>query len=167
MIDPRVYIVAGAVAIGFGAGWIVNGWRGDAQLANLKAAHNGIVAAANAATVAAFKNGEARRQVLETERDAIDLIKTAELKRTQDELQTLRDGVADGTIGLRVNATCPRSPSHVSAGPGAARVDDGAAARLTPDAEQNYFRLLDGLATMTKQVEGLQEIIRSRARARP
>ncbi|PQX58086.1 lysis protein, partial [Cronobacter sakazakii] len=39
-------------------------------------------------------------------------------------------------------------------------MDDGAAPRLTGDAEQNYFSLRDGIATVTKQLTGLQAYVR-------
>lgn len=162
MIDPRVYIVAGAVAVGAAGGWLVNGWRLGSELAGLQAAHNGLIAAANATTLAAVKAEQDRYKTREQERNNIDAGKTAELAKAQHELQTLRTGVADGSIGLRVAATCPRSTGDVparSSGPG---VDDGAAPELTADAQQAYYSLLENIATMTKQLEGLQELERLR-----
>lgn len=35
-------------------------------------------------------------------------------------------------------------------------MDDGSSPQLTADAELNYWRLRDGIATVTKQLTGLQ-----------
>lgn len=162
MIDPRVYLVAGAVALGAAGGWVINGWRLNAELSSLTTVHNGLIAAANATTLAAVNAEQARYKVRERERDDIDAAKTEQLTKAKDELQTLRTGVTNGSIGLRVAATCPRSAGNMparSSGPG---VDDGAAPELTADAQQAYFSLLEAIALMRSQLEGLQELERRR-----
>ncbi|EPC4825714.1 lysis protein [Salmonella enterica] len=88
---------------------------------------------------------------------ALDEKYTKELADAKAENDALRDDVAAGRRRLLVNATCPAMPTGKSTS--AARVDHAASATLTANAERNYWRLRDGIATVTKQLEGAQEYI--------
>ncbi|EGI0929658.1 lysis protein [Salmonella enterica] len=88
---------------------------------------------------------------------ALDARYTKELSDAKAENDALRDDVAAGRRRLLVNATCPAMPTGKSTS--AARVDNAASATLTANAERNYWRLRDGIATVTKQLEGAQEYI--------
>ncbi|HDY3404806.1 TPA: lysis protein [Salmonella enterica] len=87
----------------------------------------------------------------------LDARYTKELADAKAENDALRDDVAAGRRRLLVNATCPAVPTGKSTS--AARVDHAASATLTANAERNYWRLRDGIATVTKQLEGAQEYI--------
>ncbi|ECC6922374.1 lysis protein [Salmonella enterica] len=90
---------------------------------------------------------------------ALDAKYTKELADAKAENDALRDDVAAGRRRLYVNATCPTVPTGKStATPG---VDNAASATLTANAERNYWRLRDGIATVTKQIEGAQDYIRT------
>ncbi|EIY1193392.1 lysis protein [Salmonella enterica] len=90
---------------------------------------------------------------------ALDEKYTKELADAKAENDALRDDVAAGRRRLLVNATCPAMPTGKSTS--AARVDHAASATLTANAERNYWRLRDGIATVTKQLEGAQDYIRT------
>ena len=87
----------------------------------------------------------------------IDKHHTQELARANDEIEKLRADVASGRQRLHIAATCPKV-SRYNAG---TRVDDGAAPRLGSNAERDYFRLRRELTQMQKQLEGLQEYVKS------
>ncbi|EAT2219131.1 lysis protein [Salmonella enterica] len=90
---------------------------------------------------------------------ALDARYTKELSDAKAENDALRDDVAAGRRRLLVNATCPAVPTGKSTS--AASVDNAASATLTANAERNYWRLRDGIATVTKQLEGAQDYIRT------
>ncbi|ECC6921935.1 lysis protein [Salmonella enterica] len=92
---------------------------------------------------------------------ALDAKYTKELADAKDENDALRDDVAAGRRRLYVNATCPAAVRKTTATPG---VDHAASATLTANAERNYWRLRDGIATVTKQLEGAQDYIRTQCR---
>ncbi|EBY8971405.1 lysis protein [Salmonella enterica subsp. enterica serovar Java] len=87
----------------------------------------------------------------------LDARYTKELADAKAENDALRDDVAAGRRRLYVNATCPPAVRKTTAAPG---VDHAASATLTANAERNYWRLRDGIATVTKQLEGAQQYIR-------
>ncbi|HEA0262705.1 TPA: lysis protein [Salmonella enterica] len=92
---------------------------------------------------------------------ALDARYTKELADAKAENDALRDDVAAGRRRLYVNATCPATVRKATAAPG---VDHAASATLTANAERNYWRLRDGIATVTKQIEGAQDYIRTQCR---
>ncbi|HIF3071281.1 TPA: lysis protein [Salmonella enterica] len=90
---------------------------------------------------------------------ALDARYTKELADAKAENDALRDDVAAGRRRLFVNATCPAMPVGKTAS--TSGVDNAASATLTANAERNYWRLRDGIATVTKQLEGAQDYIRT------
>ncbi|EAX2462185.1 lysis protein [Salmonella enterica] len=94
---------------------------------------------------------------------ALDARYTKELADAKAENDALERDVADGRRRLLVNATCPAMPTGKSTlTPG---VDDAPAATLTANAERDYWRLRAGITTATKQIEGLQDYIRTQCLA--
>lgn len=88
---------------------------------------------------------------------ALDAKYTKELADAKAENDALRDDVAAGRRRLYVNATCTAAVRKATAAPG---VDHATSATLTANAERDYWRLRDGIATVTKQLEGAQQYIR-------
>ncbi|ECT1022829.1 lysis protein [Salmonella enterica] len=93
---------------------------------------------------------------------SLDAKYTQELADAKAENDALRDDVAAGRRRLYINATCHAVPTGKSTS--ATRVDNAASATLTANAERNYWRLRDGIATATKQLEGAQDYIRTQCR---
>ncbi|EPF2242736.1 lysis protein [Citrobacter werkmanii] len=87
---------------------------------------------------------------------ALDAKYTKELADANAENNRLRADVVAGKRRLQIAATCSRDETT-----GASGLADGSSPRLTADAELNYWRLRDGIATVTKQLNGLQEYVRT------
>ena len=87
---------------------------------------------------------------------ALDAKYTKELADAQAENDRLRSDVVAGKRRLQIAATCSKDETT-----GASGLVDGSSPRLTADAELNYWRLRDGIATVTKQLTGLQEYVRT------
>jgi len=87
---------------------------------------------------------------------ALDAKYTKELADAQAENDRLRADVVAGKRRLQIAATCSRDETT-----GASGLVDGSSPRLTADAELNYWRLRDGIASVTKQLTGLQEYVRT------
>ncbi|ELB6047221.1 lysis protein [Salmonella enterica] len=89
---------------------------------------------------------------------SLDAKYTQELADAKAENDALRDDVAAGRRRLYVNATCPAAVRKATPTPG---MDNATTATLTANAERDYWRLRDGIATVTKQIEGAQDYIRT------
>lgn len=87
---------------------------------------------------------------------ALDAKYTKDLADAKAENDRLRADVVAGKRRLQIAATCSKDGT-----PGTSGVVDGSSPRLTADAELNYWRLRDGIATVTKQLTGLQEYVRT------
>ena len=86
---------------------------------------------------------------------ALDAKYTKELADAQAENDRLRADVVAGKRRLQIAATCSKDETT-----GASGLADGSSPRLTADAELNYWRLRDGIASVTKQLTGLQAYVR-------
>lgn len=94
-------------------------------------------------------------QVRQREVAALDAKYTKELADAQENINQLERDVAAGKRRLQLNATCSKDETIGTSG-----LVDGSSPRLTADAELNYWRLRDGIATVTKQLTGLQAYVR-------
>ncbi|HDT5469376.1 TPA: lysis protein [Enterobacter kobei] len=95
-------------------------------------------------------------QIRQRDVAALDAKYTKELADAQAENDRLRADVVAGKRRLQIAATCSKDETTGSSG-----LVDGSSPRLTADAELNYWRLRDGIATVTKQLTGLQEYVRT------
>jgi len=86
---------------------------------------------------------------------ALDAKYTGELADAKAEIDRLRADVVAGKRRLQIAATCTANGEA-----GTSSMADGSSPRLTADAELNYWRLRDGIATVTKQLTGLQAYVR-------
>ncbi|EOV9030429.1 MULTISPECIES: lysis protein [Cronobacter] len=86
---------------------------------------------------------------------ALDAKYTKELADAQENIAQLERDVAAGRKRLQLYATCPANGA-----PGTTRVDDGTGPRLTDAAERDYWRLRNGIETLTSQLKGLQTYVR-------
>ena len=85
----------------------------------------------------------------------IDAQYVTEMNNAKSELEKMELGIANGTIGLRINATCP----GVSSTSGASSVGDAESPRLGNAAERDYFTLRDRIKKATNQISYLQDYI--------
>ncbi|EPV3655795.1 lysis protein [Citrobacter sedlakii] len=86
---------------------------------------------------------------------ALDAKYTKEISDANATIESLRADVSAGRKRLQVAATCANSTTRASS------MGDGESARLTADAELNYYRLRSGIDRITAQVNYLQEYIRT------
>ncbi|HFO7598825.1 TPA: lysis system i-spanin subunit Rz [Escherichia coli] len=80
-----------------------------------------------------------------------------EIKAIRSDIADLRSGIDSGAIRLHVNAI----PVRVSDPAGTASSIDGAACRLTPDAESAYLSLREQLKEKDAKITGLQDYIKT------
>lgn len=142
-------IIAVVVCIIVSLGWAVNHYRDNAityKDQRDKAAKN--ISTANAT----IKDMQVRQRDVA----ALDAKYTKELADAQAENDKLRADVVAGKRRLQIAATCSKDETA-----GASGLVDGSSPRLTADAELNYWRLRDGIDTVTKQLTGLQEYVRT------
>jgi prophage endopeptidase len=86
---------------------------------------------------------------------ALDAKYTQELADAQETINQLEHDVATGKRRLQLNATCKGDSTRTSG------MDDASSPRLTDSAERDYFTLRQRIETVTKQLTGLQEYVRS------
>ncbi|EDX0006180.1 lysis protein [Salmonella enterica] len=87
---------------------------------------------------------------------ALDAKYTKELADAKAENDRLRADVVAGKRQLQLRATCTANRT-----PGTSGMDAEFSPRLTADAELNYWRLRDGIDTVTKQLSGLQDYVKT------
>ncbi|EPP0920965.1 lysis system i-spanin subunit Rz [Escherichia coli] len=80
-----------------------------------------------------------------------------EIKAIRSDIADLRSGIDSGAIRLHVNAI----PVRVSDPAGTTSRIDGAACRLTPDAESAYLSLREQLKEKDAKITGLQDYIKT------
>lgn len=86
---------------------------------------------------------------------SLDAKYTQELADAQETINQLERDVATGKRRLQLNATCKSNPTGTSG------MDDATSPRLNDSAERDYFTLRQRIETVTKQLTGLQEYVRS------
>ncbi|EPR6902851.1 lysis protein [Escherichia coli] len=96
-------------------------------------------------------------QVRQRDIAALDAKYTKELADAKAENDALRDDVAAGRRRLHIKAVCPDKHKTTAA----SGVDDASSPRLTDTAQRDYFVLRERIETITNQLNGLQEYVRS------
>lgn len=95
-------------------------------------------------------------QVRQRDVAALDAKYTGELQDAKATIDQLERDVATGKRRLQLNARCTTNGASGTSG-----MDDGSGPRLTDSAERDYFTLRERIATVTKQLTGLQEYVRT------
>lgn len=146
----RVTAIFGAVIVCLviGLGWAVNHYRDNAV--TYKEQRDKATESLNLANATIADMQTRQRDVA-----ALDAKYTKELADAQAENYRLRADVVAGKRRLQIAATCSKDETTGTSG-----LVDGSSPRLTADAELNYWRLRDGIATVTKQLTGLQAYVR-------
>jgi len=143
--------------VGCAIGALVNGWRLNADIAELKTAHSDQL---RAISDEALKT----QQSLQSELDAneklwatADAIQYQTILEARNEIDNLRHAVNDKSKQLLVNATCSAAGSdNVSETETDTSMGQGTSPRLTKDAERNYYTLVEQITTMTAQLNYYQ-----------
>lgn len=87
---------------------------------------------------------------------ALDAKYTGELQDAKATIDQLERDVATGKRRLQLSARCTTNGATSTTS-----MDDGTAPRLTDSAERDYFTLRKRIATITRQLTGLQEYVRT------
>ena len=87
---------------------------------------------------------------------ALDAKYTGELADAKATIDQLEHDVASGKRRLQLNARCTANGAT-----GASGMGDASGPRLTDSAERDYFTLRERIVTVTKQIDYLQEYLRS------
>ncbi len=87
----------------------------------------------------------------------LDARYTKELADANATIESLRADVSAGRKWLHVKAVCPDKHKTTAA----SGVDDASSPRLTDTAQRDYFVLRERIETITNQLNGLQEYVRS------
>lgn len=95
-------------------------------------------------------------QVRQREVAALDAKYTGELADAKATIDQLERDVASGKRRLQLHARCPANGATGTTG-----MDDASGPRLTDAAERNYFSIRERIETVTKQLTGLQDYIRT------
>lgn len=85
---------------------------------------------------------------------ALDAKYTGELQDAKATIDQLERDVATGKRRLQLNARCTTNGA-----PGTGGMGNDSSPRLTTDAERDYWRLRNGITTITSQVNYLQDYI--------
>ncbi|HFD8247568.1 TPA: lysis protein [Citrobacter freundii] len=142
-------IIAVVVCIIVSLGWAVNHYRDNAT--EYKKQRDEKTQALNLANATITDMTTRQRDVA-----ALDAKYTQDLADAKKQLDDLQRCVRDGKCGLRVNAKCPANGAT-----GTGSLGDASGPRLTDSAQRDYFTLRERIVTVTKQVEYLQEYVRS------
>ncbi|EMB4292200.1 lysis protein [Enterobacter roggenkampii] len=141
-------IIAVIACIIVSLGWAVNHYRDNAI--DYKKQRD---IAVNEAALA--KSTIIDMQTRQRDVSALDAKYTQELAYAQETINHLERDVATGKRRLQLNANCKGNTT------GASGMDDATSARLTDSAERDYFTLRQRIETITKQLTGLQEYVRT------
>lgn len=94
-------------------------------------------------------------QIRQRDVATIDAKYTQELADAQETINQLEHDVATGKRRLQLNATCKNNSTGTSG------MDDATSPRLTDSAERDYFTLRQRIETVTRQLTGLQQYVRT------
>ncbi|CAM6482073.1 lysis protein [Citrobacter portucalensis] len=142
-------IIAVVVCIIVSLGWAVNHYRDNAT--EYKKQRDEKTQALNLANATITDMTTRQRDVA-----ALDAKYTQDLADAKKQLDDLQRCIRDGKCGLRINAKCPANGATSTGSLG-----DASIPRLTDSAQRDYFTLRERIVTVTKQVEYLQEYVRS------
>lgn len=147
----KLAAVLALLAGGFGAGWMVNGWRliSAHEVERVKRLEADAESGRLALLARDKKDGELR---------ALRAAAASQLEKARDENRLLRDRVDLGSVGLRVRADCTTAmPSAIGAAGGGA----GASAELAADARPAYHALRDGIVVTESRLRACQAELRA------
>jgi hypothetical protein len=149
-VNFRLLALFAAVVGAFGAGWVANGWRLDANY-QAETVDRERETAREIARLASLND------TLTATLAASDDAQQAKLRKAQNETNGYRECLANGTCGLRIATNCPAPQT-----PTGPWVDTGTGAELDPTARRAYFALRDGIDRASAQLAACQDQLRLR-----
>jgi len=147
MITPQMIVAGVVAALCAWGGWQANGVRLEAKYTAERLEQELVV---NRQLIAQQREHDDKA----TEQANIAATEYAKLRKAQNETNRYRACLADGTCGLRIDATCPGTTGTETAQGGG--VDSGAGAQLNGAARQAYSALRDGITSATAKLAACQ-----------
>lgn len=149
-------LLAACVGLGFAGGWAVNGWRLGTELQADKARHAQAVAKGLSDAIAQRDAAIKERDAKAAQLAAIDADASETLRRFNRANDSLRPGVAAGTVRVRVHgAECPR-PADVPQAPARGGVDSGTGAVLAPETGSAVLDLRADAERVARKLDACQ-----------
>jgi prophage endopeptidase len=154
---PWARLAAGAatLALVFALGWVVRGWRAEAELAGVKHAHATQLEAIAKASARAAGEALAQQQHLAQANARIDALQ-GDLSREQTDNERLRAAVADGSRRVYVRAACPAGGTGVPQTAAGASVDADTEVELAASAGLNVLAVRAGILEDQAKLDALQ-----------
>ena len=158
------YRYAAALALGLLVGWIANGWRLDAELAEQGRAHESHLRQTAEANAAVIRAQQAEQQRLATSLAAVDQQSTEELSHAvaeNDRLRRLYSAADAERKRLRIEVVVARNDAAVSAATSPGSVGDAASVELSAAAGSAVWDIRAGMISDRAKLEYLQEWVRA------
>ncbi len=153
----KTIVAALALAGAFAAGWVAQGWRADAALAQLRQDHAGVLADIATKTRATADAVRAYERQAGLALAAADKKSTEDLNNAKAETQHLRDCVRAGTCGVRIITRYVDQPG--GAGPADAAAGGMGDDAITLDAgvSERVLDLRDAISEDAAKLSFLQQ----------
>ncbi len=149
-------VLAGA----FAAGWVVQGWRADAALVQLRQAHATVLVEIAAKTQAAAEAVRTYERQAALALAAADKKGTEELSNAKAETQRMRDCVRAGTCGVRIVTRYVDQPSGAGRPDAAAGGVGDDAITLDAGVSERVLDLQDAVAEDAAKIAYLQQYVK-------
>ncbi len=150
----------------FATGWSVNGWRKDADLADVKRQHaevlSGIARKTTDAVTAVRKLEQAANSAIST----ADKTATERIAKNDQENSRLRECVRLGTCGVRIVTRVVRESTGGGAADSSASSVGNAAVELDQDVQQRVLDLRESVQLDTEKLDYLQRYAETCHKAR-
>ena len=153
---PRLIAAGVALALAFGAGWVVQGWRKDVQLQSQRTQHAKTLQTIAEKTAAARDAVQKQERQMAAQLAELDKQKMEEINAAKSETNRLRRCIAAGTCGVRLNSAASAASGRGAADASAPGVDNAAPA-LDAALQQRVLDLRDAIAEDSAALEYLQE----------
>lgn len=150
------------LAVAFGAGWAVNGWRLGEDAAELAQAQAEQQREQWREVARETSRLRAQAATLQASLTSIAAEGRKAVEIAQNETNRLQRCIDRGDCGLRVRVAVPTAcPGAVPGAPNGGPVDSGAGAALAADARPDYFALRAAIAVTEGKLSACQKALRA------
>ena len=150
----------------FATGWSVNGWRKDADLADVKRQHAEVLAGIARKTTDAVTAVRKLEQAANAAISTADKSATERIAKNDQENSRLRECVRLGTCGVRIVTRVVRESTGGGAADSSASSVGDAAVELDQDVQQRVLDLRESVQLDTEKLDYLQRYAETCHKAR-
>ena len=149
----------------FATGWAVNGWRKDADLADVKRQHAEVLAGIARKTTDTVTAVRKLEQAANSAISTADKSATERIAKNEEETSRLRECVRLGACGVRVVTRVVREPGGGGAADSSASSVGNATIELDQDVQQRVLDLRESVQSDAAKLAYLREYAKSCYRA--